>query len=132
VFLYLSKVIPAFVYPLGLSILLVAAGVVAGRRGRLGRVLCLLALVMLLVFSTGVVSNVLLLSLEDQYPELPLAQAPSAQAIVALGGSLRTPGGRHARTELVDSSDRLLEAFELYRAGKAPFVLLTGGNISFL
>jgi uncharacterized SAM-binding protein YcdF (DUF218 family) len=132
VFLYLSKVIPAFIFPLGFSVVLLAAGVVVWRRGRLGRIFCLLALAMLLFFSTGVVSNVLVLSLEHQYPEVPLTEVPNAQAIVALGGSLRTPGGRHARTELVDSSDRLFEAFELYRAGKAPLVLLTGGNIPFL
>src|SRR5271165_5697826 len=38
------------------------------------------------------------------------------------------PTTRHHLTGLIDPSDRLLAAFRLYRAGKAPLVFCTGGR----
>jgi uncharacterized SAM-binding protein YcdF (DUF218 family) len=73
------------------------------------------------------VSNALARSLEDQYRDSGL-NVPPAQAIVVLGGTIHMPSGIHHSTRLVDSSDRLLVAFRLYRSGKAPLILCTGGN----
>jgi uncharacterized SAM-binding protein YcdF (DUF218 family) len=38
------------------------------------------------------------------------------------------PFGRHRQSGLIESSDRLLLAFRLYRAGKAPVIFCSGGN----
>jgi len=54
---------------------------------------------------------------------------PSAQAIVVLGGALGSPSGRHPGSELVEASDRYLHALRLYRAGKAPLVVCSGGDL---
>ena len=53
---------------------------------------------------------------------------PPAQAIVVLGGSIRMPSGIHNASAIAASSDRILTAFRLYRAGKAPLILSSGGN----
>jgi len=129
-FVILSKLLPAFVYPLGLSVLLLAVAAALRGRPRLTRALCLAALALLLTFSSWTVANGLLTSLENQYPRMPIQSIPRAEAIVALGGAdsqdAAVPG---EEPDLARSSDRLLYAARLYRAGKAPFILFSGGAI---
>jgi uncharacterized SAM-binding protein YcdF (DUF218 family) len=133
VFLFLSKFVPHFVYPLGLSLLLLISGILLFKRTRWGRILCLGALALLVIFSSQAISNALLSSLEDQYPKLSVEAAPQAQAIAILAGLMvRGPSPSHRTVRLGESGDRLLVGFQLYRAGKAPLVLLSGGNVPFL
>jgi len=47
---------------------------------------------------------------------------------VVLGGSIHMPSTAHHGSAIIDSSDRLLMALRLYHAGKAPLVVLSGGN----
>lgn len=133
-FLYLSKVLPVFLYPLGLSIVLVVlAGLLLHpRRIWLVRVLCLSTFALLFVFGSPITSRALLDSLERQYPGYDTARAPRAEAIVVLGGVVRGPSGPRRNIEMTESSDRLIEAIRLWRARKAPLVLMSGGNIDFL
>jgi uncharacterized SAM-binding protein YcdF (DUF218 family) len=126
-FLYLSKLLPIFLYPFGLSLLLIGLG---GWK-RWSR-LSWLALGILLIFSAPVVSSALMLSLEGQYPQQTLQQLPQAQTMVILGGLMHSPSAQHPLSELVESSDRLLYALRLYRAKKASRILISGGNIDFL
>jgi uncharacterized SAM-binding protein YcdF (DUF218 family) len=85
------------------------------------------AVVLLLAFSSKLVSGALVRSLEDQYQDAGL-EVPPAPAIVVLGGTLRMPTTRHHLTRLIDPTDRLLVAFRLSRSGKAPLVFCTGGR----
>lgn len=133
-FLYLSKLIPLFFYPIGLSTFLTLLGLfwIWRRRPRWAVSSISLAVFILLFFSAPVVSRWLLDSLEDQYPGTPIEKSPKAQAIVVLGGSIAFPNSHHRDIELTDSSDRILQAARLYKAQKAPTVLMSGGNIDFL
>ena len=84
-FLFLSKLLPLFVYPLGLAcLLLVISLFLWWRSPRLVPLPIALALLILLLGSNAWVSNALLRSLEWRHlpPELP-----SAEAIVILGGA---------------------------------------------
>jgi uncharacterized SAM-binding protein YcdF (DUF218 family) len=45
-----------------------------------------------------------------------------------LGGTIHMPSAQHHQTGIIESTDRLLVAFRLYRAGKAPLVFCSGGN----
>ncbi|WP_287128861.1 YdcF family protein [Candidatus Cyanaurora vandensis] len=130
--LYLSKILSLLLYPLGLSIVLWTLSQLWFRFPRLARGLGLVALAILVIFSTPVVSQALLGSLENQFPTLDPITAPRAGGMVVLGGAMRSPSSRHSQGELVEASDRLLHALRLYRAQKAPWVLITGGNIEFL
>lgn len=126
-----SKVAAALLLPLNLSILLGFAALVLARRrrGRLAALCGALAVAILLVASAPVVSDRLVASLEREYPPADPAAAPTAGAIVVLGGSL-APGSPPRRgPELVDPSDRVLHAARLYRAGKAPVVVASGGRL---
>ncbi|MBK9090544.1 MAG: YdcF family protein [Holophagales bacterium] len=126
-----SKIAAALVLPLNLSILLglVALVMARRRRGGLAAAFGLLALAILVTASLPVVSDALVFSLEREYPPADPGAAPTAGAIVVLGGSL-APGVPPRRgPELVDSSDRILHASRLYRAGKAPLVVPSGGRL---
>ncbi len=125
-FLFLSKTLPVLIYPLGVTLILLGLSVF---KPRAYRKFVLTALAILWAFSTGIVSQALVASLENQYPAL-IAPTP-ASAIVVLGGYLRSPGGQHPKAEFSESSDRLIKALRLYRAKQAPVILLTGGNIAF-
>ncbi|MGB0385966.1 MAG: YdcF family protein [Ardenticatenaceae bacterium] len=69
-------------------------------------------------------------SLEYQY--LPQGELPNAQAIVILGGSTRPATYPRPIVELNEAGDRILYGAWLYKQGKAPHLLLTGGGISWL
>lgn len=117
-----------FFHPLSWSVLLLAAAILGWKRLRVSRWLCAAAVLPLLVFSSAVGSGVLLRSLEGQYPDVAVEALPRAQAIVVLGGSVHAPTSQHHNSGLINPSDRILQVLRLYRAGKAPIVLCSGGG----
>lgn len=129
---YASKVLPLFVYPLGLSLILVAIAVMMPRRPGTRRLLCIAAFLILAAFSSDFVSQALVHSLESQTPVRTVEDLPVVQAIVVLGGYLHPPGGSNKTLDFSEACDRLLHGMRLYRARKAPLILLTGGNIPFM
>ena len=42
---------------------------------------------------------------------------------------MRAPNATHKRGDFSDAMDRLLHGFRLYRAGKAPLILISGGHV---
>jgi len=129
-FLFLSKLLPLFIYPLGLScILLLAALFLAFKRSRWTFIPILLALVILFTASNVRVSNRLVKSLEWQY--FPTENMPKAEAIVVLGGSSRNVDRPRIIPDLNEHGDRLLYAAKLYKDGKAPLIILSGGRIQW-
>ncbi|UFP94201.1 YdcF family protein [Gloeobacter morelensis] len=132
-FIYLGKVLPLLFYPLGLSVVLTIAAALAFRFGRAKLAIWLCGAIVLLLgtFSAPIVADALLWSLESQHPEVPVEKSPTAQAIVVLGGALHLPNARHRTYELAEASDRVLHAARLFKAKKAPVVLMSGGNPPF-
>jgi uncharacterized SAM-binding protein YcdF (DUF218 family) len=122
-----SKLLGAFLDPLVLAILLAGCGLLVWKRRQLALRLSIASLAVLLFASTKFVERALVLSLENQSHDAGL-DVPPAQAIVVLGGAIEMPSGIHHSVELIASSDRMLAAYRLYRAGKAPLVLCSGGN----
>ncbi|MBD1904752.1 YdcF family protein [Funiculus sociatus GB2-A5] len=129
-FLFLSKLLPLFFYPLGLAcVLMVVALVLWWKRSRWTPIPISLALIALLVGSNGWVSNALMRSLEWQ--NLPAAELPSAEAIVILGGATKPASPPRSGVDLSEEGDRVLYGAELYRKGKAPLVIASGGRIDW-
>ncbi len=124
-----SKIVPQVLYPLGLAIVLLAIASVLSTRARARRLLTVASLFLLFVFSNWTVSHLLLHSLEDQTPQRDVALMPVRDAIVVISSFLHAPTRQHKSAELLESSDRLLHAVHLYRAGKAPLILLSGGTV---
>jgi uncharacterized SAM-binding protein YcdF (DUF218 family) len=127
-FFFLSKVIPLLFYPIGLSCLLLVLAIVLiwRRRSRLALLPISAALVVILLSSNPIVSGQLVRSLEWQ--TLP-RELPQADAIVVLGGCTESRLPPRPWVEVNEAGDRVLYAAELYRQGKAPKVILSGGRM---
>lgn len=127
----LSKVLTQLAYPGGLIAiftLLALFYLLLGKRTR-SYLLLLFACVIFLAASNPIVSTFLVKRLESQYPQAPMSEIPTADAIVVLGGSLRPPSSPRRFSQLSGSSDRFWYAAKLFKANKAPKILLTGGNV---
>ena len=121
----LSKLLPLALLPLGLSMVLLITGLI----GR-WRWLVITALLLLWVFSLGLVSQALWRWLEAPWQRRAATAAHSADAIVVLSGG-RHPAPGSARVSEWEDPDRFLAGLDLYRAGKAPRLLFTGGVSPF-
>ncbi len=129
-FVFLSKFLPPLLYPLGLAIILLAFALVFHKRAGLRNTALILSLLVLLAASNGWVALGLARSLEWRY--LPQGEVPSAPAIVLLGGGTDAAIPPRPMVELNGAGDRILYAAQLYRQGKAPLILASGGNITWL
>jgi uncharacterized SAM-binding protein YcdF (DUF218 family) len=129
----LSKILPYLVYPLTLVIGALALGLVLTALGaRRAAALCTIAaLGVLLAASNPYLASRFRAGLEGWYTPMRADQAPQADAIVLLGGALYLPLPPLVDAELSDAVDRVLAAARLYRAGKAPLVVVTGGNVFY-
>lgn len=129
-FLFLSKLLPLFIYPLGLaSILLLIALFFGLKRSRWTPLPIVLALIILLTASNPYLSDRALKSLEWQY--FPPSDMPNADAIVVLGGATRGIAPPGIMADMNEHGDRLLYAAKLYQEGKAPLIVLSGGRIGW-
>jgi uncharacterized SAM-binding protein YcdF (DUF218 family) len=129
-FLFLSKLLPLFFYPLGLTcLLLVVALFTFWKRPRIAAGAIALALTLLLVGGNGWVANQLVRSLEWQ--NLPTAELPEADAIVVLGGATKSVAKPRPGVDLSEAGDRVVYGAQLYREGKAPLLILSGGRINW-
>jgi uncharacterized SAM-binding protein YcdF (DUF218 family) len=66
--------------------------------------------------------------LEQRAGGLSAESLPRADAIVVLGGTLSPPEPAATDANLSAAADRLVYATRLYKLGKAPIVLIAGGN----
>ena len=121
----LSKLLPLALLPLGLSLILLLVGLIGRWRWPV-----ISAVVLLWVCSLGLVSQTLWRWLEVPWQRSTAAAAASAKAIVVLSGG-RHPAPGAARVSEWYDPDRFLAGLDLYRAGKAPRLLFTGGASPF-
>ncbi|BAZ32588.1 hypothetical protein NIES4074_50940 [Cylindrospermum sp. NIES-4074] len=129
-FLYLSKLLPLFFYPLGLaSVSLVVALVTLWKRPRTAALAIAFSLTLLLLSSNAWVAKSLVRSLEWQnFPPVPM---PNAEAIVVLGGATKSAFPPRPTVDLSEQGDRVIYAAQLYRQKKAPIIILSGGRIDW-
>ena len=127
----LSKVLPYAIYPLTWCLGLGVLGliVVQRRRRRAGIMLIAAGFAILCVAASPVTANWLYSRLEQQFPAKPIAELPNVDVIVLLGGVLRLPLPPRTDFELTGTSSRIRYAAQLYRAGRAPNILVSGGNV---
>jgi uncharacterized SAM-binding protein YcdF (DUF218 family) len=129
-FLYLSKLLPLFLYPLGLACVLLVLGLIFLRKRPRVTAWCMgLALFFLLFSSNGWVTRYFVRSLEWQ--NVPVVELPKAEAIVVLGGATRSALPPRPGVDLSEAGDRVIYAAQLFRQNKAPKILLSGGRIDW-
>lgn len=129
-YVYLSKILPIFVMPISLVLILALAALMLLRRERRksAAVFVVAAMAVLWVAATPIVAQSLYRNLEARFPPRPLAEVPQAGCIVLLGGVVSPALAPRVDVELSESVDRVYKAAQLYRAGKAKFIVATAGN----
>jgi uncharacterized SAM-binding protein YcdF (DUF218 family) len=129
-FVFLSKFLPQFAYPLGLVSLLLIAALVLGKHTRLRNAILIACLALVWIGGNRWIANGLIRSLEWQY--LPAQSYPQVDAIVVLGGGTESPIYPRTTVEVGGAGDRVIYAARLYKQGVAPHLLLSGGYITSL
>lgn len=132
-FYYLNKIVWIFLNPLTLSLLLAVSGAgmyvfARDRRRRIGAIVLFFALALLWFFSSGLCVLMLGVPLERPYLATQRPETlPYAHAIVLLGGGIGYDEGLEY-PEMFEAADRVWHAARLYRAGKAPVIVVSGQN----
>lgn len=119
--IYLQKILPLFLLPTGLTFLLVLTGLTLRRRA-----LCWLGIILLWSAGTPLVSNFVMRTAEGWQTRQPISSCPKADAIVVLSGGRVLAPGSPPVSEWKDP-DRFFAGIDLYKAGKAPLLVFTGG-----
>jgi uncharacterized SAM-binding protein YcdF (DUF218 family) len=130
--LLLVKIISVLIYPAGLSFFMLAIGMGLWRWGRSqslqtwGRRTAVGGLVVLYLFSNGLVAETLTRSLERQY--LPTDPIPRADGVIVLGGGIYPRAFPRPTVEVGEAGDRILYAANLLRKGAAEWILCAAGS----
>ena len=122
--IYLHKILPTFVLPIMLVIILILIGLIKNKKK-----LIYIAIGLLYIMSTPIFSNNFFKLVEGSEYRKPISTIESADAIVVLSGMLGI-------NELEDSTyiewgdpDRFFGGIALIKAGKAQKLIFTGGKM---
>jgi uncharacterized SAM-binding protein YcdF (DUF218 family) len=130
--LFLSKFVIWLLSPLGMAFCLAGLALVLAwrrrRRLRGSMALAALAFVWLWAWSMPMLSHWLGNSIEQRYPQVPIAALAKAPAIVVLGGAVSPPAIGGLEVDLHSGADRVWYVARLFHAGKAPLLILSGGS----
>jgi uncharacterized SAM-binding protein YcdF (DUF218 family) len=121
--LFFHKLLPMFFLPIGVSLILAVCGVIWKKRA-----LSLAGAGVLWLFSMPVAGDLLMKAASSGYERVSASQMPKADAIVVLSGMLNHVQGAPLG-EWSDAADRFEGGIDLYRAGRAPLLVFTGGWI---
>ena len=129
-YIYLSKILPLFVLPIGLVIELAFLAfllVIAGKK-KTSAFFLFLAMVLLWSASMPYVADTLMRELEKDYPAVMMSEVPRSKCIVMLGGAVEPVRPPRVDIDLLAGADRVRKAAQLYYAGLAQVVIVSGGN----
>ncbi len=131
---YIAKLFSYFLYPLTWVVLLLLLSVISlwWQKQRLAKLSATSSLLLLSVISMPVTSQWLMHQLESRYPVQAINDIQPADVILVLGGGIHgsAPPWRLA-PDLNDAADRVVYAAQLYHAGKASRILVSGGTLSW-
>lgn len=122
--LFLHKLLPIFVLPLGWVMVLL--GIALWRKKRWP---VIAALAVLYVSSIPFVGSLLQRSLESFYPPVGIDAVEKVDAIVPLGGIFGPPAEPGLLPNIGEAGERLEAGIQLWQRQKAPFLVFTGGRM---
>jgi len=119
-------------YPIGLSLVLITAGLITlyFRKKSAGPILIISGLTVIFIFSIPVTANLLCKSLEFKYGQDKITEPVSA--IVVLGGAGMPFCPPRKYPEVNDAGDRLIHCARLYRSGICKRVITTGTGVGWI
>ena len=122
--IYLHKIIPTFVLPIMLVIIVILIGLIKNKKK-----LIYIAIGVLYILSTPIFSNNFFKLVEGSEYRKPISAIDSADAIVVLSGMLEiNEVGDSTYIEWGDP-DRFFGGIALFKAGKAQKLVFTGGKM---
>jgi len=130
VYVYLSKILPVFVMPVSLVLILLLVALFLLLKGlrKTAAGLLAAAVALLWVASTPFVAESLYGGLEARYRPVPTADVPVSDCAVLLGGAVGPALWPRVDVELHEAVDRVYKAADLVRAGRTRFVIVGAGN----
>lgn len=119
-----NRLLPIFVLPLGLVLLLLLYALLHKERGPI-----IIALTLLYVSSLPFTGSFLTRQLESRYKPVAIAEVEKADGIVALGGIFGPATAPGYLPNLGESSERLEAGIVLWQQKKAHWLVFTGGRL---
>ncbi|HZH49551.1 MAG TPA: YdcF family protein [Nitrospira sp.] len=126
--IYLHKILPTLVLPIGIVLLLLLCAAVINKRA-----LTLAAVLVLFFLSIPLTSNYFYRAAEQFQTRRLVAEVGAADAVVVLSGTLTSAplAGGGSISEWGDP-DRFFAGVELVKANKAPVLIFTGGTYPWM
>ena len=121
--LILNKILPLLVLPPGICLILVVMGLVLRRR-----LLIWMGVLVLWVLSMPIVGDSLMRHVEGSGGRLAVGSVRPADAVVVLSGMIEEVPGAPLG-EWGEAVDRFEGGIDLFRAGKAPLLIFTAGQM---
>lgn len=129
-YIYLSKILPLMLLPIGIVLELSLVALLlswCGKR-KSSVVFLLTAMLVLLLSSLPIVGDKLMATLEREYPAIALEDIPVSECVVMLGGAVDPILPPRVDVELFEAADRVFKTASLYHAGKANVLIIAGGG----
>ena len=122
--IYLHKILPFFVSPLGIILICLIISLFSKRRFYV-----FLALLVLLVSSNPMVGNYLMKKLEYPYQPIPISSIKENDAVIVLSGMLNQVGNKKYSTYEFEDPDRFFAGIDLIKQSKADKLIFTAGQL---
>jgi len=122
--IYLHKILPTFVLPIMLVIIVILIGLIKNKKK-----LIYIAIGLLYILSTPIFSNNFFKLVEVNEYRKPISALDSADAIVVLSGMLEINEVRDSTYMEWGDPDRFFGGIALFKAGKAQRLVFTGGKV---
>jgi len=130
-YIYLTKILPLFVLPIGLVLELSFIALLFLLKGwrRTAATFLGLAMLLLWVSSMPIVADTLLGKLEQDYPAVMMTEVPASECIVVLGGAVEPVLPPRVDIDMHEAVDRVRKAAQLFHAGRGKMIIASGGNL---
>jgi len=122
--IYLHKILPFFVSPLGIIFIFLFASFFFKRK-----FFVFLAFLVLIVSTNPLVGNYLMKRLEHPYHPIPISSIKENDAIVVLSGMVRKVGNNKHSTYEFNDPDRFFAGIDLIKQSKSDKLIFTAGQL---
>ena len=122
--IYLHKILPFFLSPLGFIILFLIVSVFFRQR-----LMVLISLLILLISSNAYVGNYLFSTLEDPYKPLSMNSINESDAVVVLSGMINQVGKKENIKYEWSDPDRFFAGVKLIKNNKSKLLIFTAGQL---
>lgn len=122
--IYLHKILPFFLSPLGIIFIFLIASFFFKRR-----FFVFLAFIVLIVSSNPIIANYLMQKLEYPYKPIPINFLKKSDTIVVLGGVLKKIGKKNYKKIEFAESNRFFSSIELMKKSKGDQLILMSSHL---